>query len=309
MFASGGQASEFLRSYGFETQDIISEPVPSVRNGEMKGALAWYIRYWRGFGKSKLRVQRLFSSWRPDVVVGDEEFTTVSLALERGINHVMITDEMELGFAKTWVAKMAEARVSAWYEGLQGRVSLLVVPDEGTNTGNRHYVGPIVRSRSKTKDEVIKEFALPGRSSMILHAMSGSGLGSHLLDTAIQAVRSIPDSVLVVMGNRGRSVTGERVFDLGVVREGQNLVASADLVISTAGKSTIDEAANFGTPIIAIPIRNHAEQERNAAALGFSYEDVGRIGELASARIGGRTTPRNFDGAERVSRIIAGLFS
>lgn len=308
LFASGGQAFEFLRSYGFETQDIISEPVPNVRNGEMKGALAWYFRYWRGFGKSKRRVERLLSGWRPDLVVGDEEFTTVSLALERGINHVMIADELELGFAKTWLAKMAEARVSDWYERLQQRVSLLIIPDEGVDTRNKRYVGPIVRSRSKSRDEVIKEFALPNNGRLILLALSGSGLGSHLLDGATQAMRSITNSVLVVMGNRDRSVAGERVFDVGVVREGQDLIASVDLVISTAGKSTIDEAASFGTPIIVIPIKNHAEQERNASALGFGYEDLGRLGELVRAKMGRREVPRSFDGAERVSRIIAGLF-
>lgn len=307
MFVSGGQAAEFLRSYGFETQDIILEPVPTVKNGEMKGALAWYIKYWRGFRKSRLRVERLMSSWRPDVVVGDEEFTTVSLALERGINHAMITDDLELGFARTRLAKMAEARVSDWYERLQQRVSFLIIPDEGVDTRNTRYVGPIVRSRSKSRDEVIKEFSLPNNGQMILLALSGSGIGSHLLDKAVDAAKSIPDSVLVVMGNRGRSVTREGVFDVGVVKEGQNLVASADLVISTAGKSTIDEAASFGTPIIAIPIKNHAEQERNAAALGFSHGDLKRLGELLRAKTGRREIPRGFDGAERVSRIVSGF--
>ncbi len=308
LFVSGGQVVEFLRSYGYEAQDIVSEPVPTVRNGEMKGAFSWYLRYWRGFGRSKLKVGQVMSNWRPDVVVGDEEFTTVSLALERGIKHVMITDELELGFARSWLARQAEARVFRWYEALQQRVSLLVIPDEGVDAANKRYVGPIVRKMRRNRVEVSAEFSLPMTGRMILLAMSGSGLGSHLLDGAVHAVKSSQDCFLVVMGNRGRSVDGERVFDIGVVKEGQDLVAAADLVISTAGRSTIDEAASFGTPIIAIPIRNHAEQERNASALGFGYKDVGRLEELVKAKTGRREAPRSFDGAEKVSHLIASLF-
>jgi UDP-N-acetylglucosamine--N-acetylmuramyl-(pentapeptide) pyrophosphoryl-undecaprenol N-acetylglucosamine transferase len=78
----------------------------------------------------------------------------------------------------------------------------------------------------------------------------------------------------VVSGNRGKKKAGESIYDLGIVPDNQNLVAAADLVVSTAGKSTIDEAAEAGTPMIPVPIRNHSEQERNAAALGLVPGDA-----------------------------------
>jgi UDP-N-acetylglucosamine--N-acetylmuramyl-(pentapeptide) pyrophosphoryl-undecaprenol N-acetylglucosamine transferase len=303
-FVSGGPAVASLREYGFDVEDSVTGSMPEVRGGEMKNALAWYYGAWRGFKKNKVEVNGIVSAWKPDMVVSDEEYSSVSVANEEGIPHGFITDEIELGFAKTWLARVAESRVSDWYRSLLDRVSLLVIPDTGADVGNRHHVGPIVRRRTRTRDEVLEAYSLPRVGRLLLHAFSGSGIGDYILEKMMQARLVIPDSYLVVMGNRGRRVAGEGVFDLGVLRDGQDLVAAADVTISTAGKSTIDEAACFGTPIITIPIRNHSEQERNAAALGYFAADVERLPSLIASRIGRREPPRSFGGAEAASELI-----
>lgn len=303
-FVSGGPPVECLRGYGFDAEDVVTGAVPWVRGGEMKNAAAWYFRAWQAVRKGKQAIKGVVAGWTPDFIVSDEEFSSASLALEMGTPHAMITDELELGFAKTWLARKVESRVSEWYVNLQRRVALLIIPDKGRDEGNRRYVGPIVRTRTRTKDEVLEEFGLPSRARLLLLALSGAGIGGFLLDKATRTLASIPDSALVVMGNRGRKVTGERIFDVGVVREGQNLVAAADLVLSTAGKSTIDEAASFGTPIIAIPIGNHGEQERNAAVLGYRAGDIERLPELIASRIGKREAARSSGGAQAASRLI-----
>jgi UDP-N-acetylglucosamine--N-acetylmuramyl-(pentapeptide) pyrophosphoryl-undecaprenol N-acetylglucosamine transferase len=307
VFVSGGPAVECLRSYGFKVEDTVSEPVPKVDNGEMKNVVSWYIKYWRGFRQSKKALGKILDSLKSDAVVGDEEFSSVTLALERGIPHAMITDELELGFARTWLARRIERRVSHWYADLQRRVSLLVIPEAGKDGGNRRYVGPIVRAATKSRAQVVDELGLPRESHLVVVALSGTGIGSHLIQGAIQALSSAPDSVLVLIGNRGGRLSGERIFDLGVVKDGQNFVAAADVVVSTAGKSTIDEAASFGTPLIAIPIRHHSEQLRNASALGFSPEDIERIPELIASKIGRRQQALGFEGARKAARLIRSL--
>jgi UDP-N-acetylglucosamine--N-acetylmuramyl-(pentapeptide) pyrophosphoryl-undecaprenol N-acetylglucosamine transferase len=92
-----------------------------------------------------------------------------------------------------------------------------------------------------------------------------------------------------------------------VVRDNQDLIAASDLVISTAGKSTIDEATSSGTPIVAIPIKNHVEQERNAAELGFTFEDLGRLDEIIPRLLGKRNPPARYSGAGRTADFLAGL--
>ena len=306
-FVIGSAAADCLRSYGFNVDDAVSEPVLEVDSGEMKNATSWYFRYWVGYRRTKKLVARIIDDWKPDIVVGDEEFSSVALALERGIPHALIADELELEFARTWLARMVERRVSGWYSDLQRRVSLLIIPEEGGDSGNRRYVGPIVRPATRSRTEILEGLRIPQDSRLILVSLSGTGIGSHLIEGATEALHSISGSVLMIVGNRGTRVSGARIFDLGMVQDGQNFVAAADVVVSTAGKSTIDEAAAFGTPIIAIPIRNHSEQLRNASALGYSPDDPSRLPELIASKIGTRQKNVRADGAVKTAELIRSL--
>ncbi len=302
---SGGTAADFLRSQGEETLSLVDGAVPRVSGGEMKGALLWYVRSWLAYRRTLPRARRLLLEYAPDVVVGDEEFTTVSAAIEARKPAVMVSDELELGFARGWAARRFERRVEQWYQGLQEGVRLLVVPEKGEDAGNVRRVGPIVRGLTGGRDETRARFGLP-RGRMVLLCMSGSGIGDYLFRGTEEGVRSLddPDAFLVVVGNRGARHSGYRVHDVGVVPDAQDLVAAADLVVSCAGKSTIDEAAAYGTPIVAIPIRNHAEQERNAASLGLRADDLGRLPSLVKEMVGRRSDPRPSEGAERAADLI-----
>jgi len=308
IFATGGPAVDFLRSYGFTVHDVVTEPVPSESRGEMKRAAVWYLRYWLGYRSSRKAMLGLIEEFRPDLVVGDEEFASVSLALQKGLPHALISDELELGFARGFVSRRVESKAEEWYANLQRSVAHLLVPSFGRDEGNVHYVTPIVRPTSKTREDVRRELMLPEGARMVLFSSSGSGIGSFLLERTVKAFRKIRSGgdVLLVTGMKGRR-HGEDVRELGVVRDNQNLVAAADLVVSTAGKSTIDEAASNGTPIIAIPIKHHAEQERNASELGFSPGDFDRMEELMREHLGKRARPADYQGAAETADYLASL--
>ena len=304
LFATGGNAVDFVESYGFRAEGVITEPVPHIVSGEMKNASLWYLRYWVGFRRSKMRMGELIAREKPDLVVGDEEFAGLELAKQSGIRHVMISDELELGFARSLLARRIEARVERWYRDLMASVDMLIVPDQGVDQGNIRHVGPIVRAVTKSREEVRGELSLPNGRMIVLLALSGAGLSHYLIRPAVEALRGQSDVELVIVGNREKRVTGERVHDIGFLRDNQNLVAAVDLVVSTAGKSTIDEATSAGTPIVAIPMKNHAEQERNAKALGFVPEDTRRLGDLIRERLGKREEPRTFGGAGRAADLL-----
>lgn len=306
---SGGVAADFLRMCGYPVDDIVSDPVPEVVNGEMKRTALWYLRSWVALKRTIGRTERFFEEYRPDVVVCDEEFSGIEVAMKMGCRNAFISDELELGFARGRVAKSIERHVEDWYRRLQDSVDLLIIPDFGTDTGNRRHIEPIVRTVTESRAEVRVKHGLPTDAKMVLFSMSGSGIGSFLLDRVIEAVKKeeMQGIFVAVSGNRGRTVAGKGVYDLGIVSDNQNLVAAADLVISTAGKSTVDEAASAGTPFIGIPIRHHAEQERNATSLGYSSADVNRIRELILQKIGRRKAPRNYEGADRASRLLMSI--
>jgi len=305
---SGGKAAEFIESTGVAVDNVVDDPVPRVVKGEMSQVALWYIRSWAAHRKTVPRTRRLVDSYRPDAVVCDEEFSGIVVAGERGLRRVFISDELQLGFARTWIASKIEQRVERWYIHLQESVDLLLIPDVGEDAGNRVFVGPIVRPPTRSPEEVRTAHRLP-EGRMVLFAMSGSGIGREFAIVLRDAlgVSGLSDTYLVIAGNRGPRISGEGVYDLGFVADNQNLVAAADLVVSTAGKSTIDEAAAAGTPIVVIPIRHHAEQERNAAALGYSSSDLNRLTDLVRQKLGHREPPRRFDGEIAAARAILSL--
>ena len=308
VFATGGNAAGFLTSYGFKVHDVVTEPTPSERDGVMRYPALWYIRYWSGYRSTKSRMEALAAEMKPSIIAGDEEFSSVSIAIEKGIPHALISDELELGFATGWFSRYVEKKVAAWYAGLQGRVSSILVPDLGEDHGNVHHVSPVVRDTTRTREELRAGLGLGKDERMILLSASGSGIGGFLLDRVAKAVGSLGlnDVSLVVTGLSG-GPPGERVRYLGLERDNQDFVAAADLVISTAGKSTIDEAVSFGTPIIAIPIRHHSEQERNASVLGFGFGDLDHLDGLIPKYLGRRTEPRLYHGAESIAAFLKGL--
>jgi UDP-N-acetylglucosamine--N-acetylmuramyl-(pentapeptide) pyrophosphoryl-undecaprenol N-acetylglucosamine transferase len=308
-FATGGPAVKFLQSYGFKVHDIVSEPNPSESGGEMKMATLWYLRYWLGYRSTSRRIAELTTRLSPKLIVGDEEFSSVSLAIQRGIEHALISDELQLGFARSAIAKRVEVRVSKWYANLQRSVSNLLVPSFGTDNGNIHYMTPVTREVTKPREAARAEHGLPLDSRVILLSSSGSGMKPFLLHRSFAAFRKVctHSEVFATAGASGPHVKPGNVRELGIVRDNQNLVAASDLVISTAGKSTIDESASSGTPIIAIPIKNHVEQERNAAELGFTFDDRDRLEELIPKFLGKRNEPAHYAGAQRTADYLASL--
>ena len=75
------------------------------------------------------------------------------------------------------------------------------------------------------------------------------------------------------------------------------LIFAADVIISLAGRSTIDEAKSYGTPAIFIPIKGHFEQEDNAKEEGFVFDDVNRLDELILQKIDEKRNIVNTNGA------------
>jgi UDP-N-acetylglucosamine--N-acetylmuramyl-(pentapeptide) pyrophosphoryl-undecaprenol N-acetylglucosamine transferase len=308
VFATGGNVVPFLESYGFKVHDIVAEPTPWERNGAMMYPAIWYIRYWFGYRSTKRRMESLVDGLRPDVITGDEEFSCISTAIDKGIDHAMISDELELGFAKGRFSRYVEEKVGAWYADLQHRTSSLLVPDFGEDHENVHFMSPAVRTVTRSREQVMSTLELGPGAQLILYSASGSGIGGFIFGHLIRAIELLsPPGVVLVVTGLSEGPARPWVRYLGVQRDNQDFVASADLVVSTAGKSTIDEAASYGSPLIAIPIKNHSEQERNAAALGFSFEDLYRLDQLVPRYLGRRTEPLNYHGADSIAAYLQGL--
>jgi len=308
-FAAGAGAADLISSYDFNVHRIISGPNPTESDGRMVLPSLWYLRYWLAYKKNKRRVKELIRSVNPDIIIGDEEFSSISIAIEENLKHIMISDELQLGFATSRFSRIIEEKVYRWYKELQNKTRLILVPDFGEDSGNIVHVTPAVRKVARARNEVRKALNLPVNSTLITYSMSGSGLGRYFAFRCIDAFNEaqLVDAHLAFSGIDGLKVSQHQIHQLGFVRDNHELIASSDLVISSAGKSTIDEALSYGTPIVAIPFKNHFEQEKNAASLGFSYEDLDRLTVLIQQHVGRRSEPKNYRGAERASEFILSL--
>jgi UDP-N-acetylglucosamine--N-acetylmuramyl-(pentapeptide) pyrophosphoryl-undecaprenol N-acetylglucosamine transferase len=91
------------------------------------------------------------------------------------------------------------------------------------------------------------------------------------------------------------------IRNLGFVNNLYEVVFAADLIISLAGKSTMDESRHYGTPGIFIPIKGHFEQEANARELGYTHDDLFHLDKLILEKIDEKRNPQPFDGAKKAS--------
>ena len=103
------------------------------------------------------------------------------------------------------------------------------------------------------------------KKKTIVISIGGTDAGLFLIEKALESISKINQDIEVVLVS-GPAISRkfENVRNLGFVDNLHELIFAADVLISLAGKSTIDEANAYGTPAIFIPIKGHFEQEDNA---------------------------------------------
>ena len=101
----------------------------------------------------------------------------------------------------------------------------------------------------------------------------------------------------------------EKIRNLGFVNNLHEIIYAADVLVSLAGKSTIDEARHYGTPSIFIPIKGHFEQEDNAREEGFVFEDIECLDKLILEKLEEKRNPHIVGGAQQASEIIKNLLN
>ena len=108
-----------------------------------------------------------------------------------------------------------------------------------------------------------------------------------MINQTIEAIKKIQIDVdlVLVSGPKINKKFSDDVRNLGFVSNLHEIIFAADLVISLAGKSTIDESIVYGTPGIFIPIKGHFEQEDNAKEIGFKFEDIFNLKNLIEEKL------------------------
>jgi UDP-N-acetylglucosamine--N-acetylmuramyl-(pentapeptide) pyrophosphoryl-undecaprenol N-acetylglucosamine transferase len=304
-FITGSGAAKILKKLDYNVQDAYSPPTFIIENGALKNTARWLWNYYQYYRGCKNISQKIIQKDKPNLVISDEDFASLTVAQGMKIPTVLITDVLETHFTKG-IASFIEKKMNRSMQEIVKKCDIVIIPEDGEGQGNIKRVGPIVRQTGLARDELRKKFSFEKNTVVI--SVGGTDAGLFLIEKALEAVSKInQDLEVVVVSGPAINKKFESVKNLGFVDNLHELIFAADLVISLAGKSTIDEANAYGTPAIFIPIKGHFEQEGNARRQGFVFEDIGRLEKLILEKLEAKRNPTNADGAKVASKIIQKL--
>ena len=302
-FVTGEAATIFLKQCGFYVEDAYSPPQFVVENGLLQNPAKWLWNYYKYYRDCKKISDNIIKKEKPRVVVSDEDFASLTIAQEQNLASVLITDVLKTKFT-SGLASLIERKMNNSMQSIIKKCDVVIMPEEGPNIDNIRRVGPIVRTTKESREELRNKYSFDKKTIVV--SVGGTDAGKFLIDKTFEAYTKIKDDVelVIVAGPSLEKGSLKNARNLGFVNNLHEIIFAADLIVSLAGKSTIDESKAYGTPGIFIPIKNHFEQEDNAKKEGFSYEDVTRLDSLINKKLEEKRNPHNYDGAKKAADII-----
>lgn len=302
-FVTGEGAAKILKDLNFKVHDVYKPPSFIVENGTLKNPAKWLWNYYRYFGECKKISRKIISNENPNLIISDEDFASLSVAQQNQIPTVLITDILETNFTKGKLTSFIERKMNKSMQEIIKKCDIVIIPEDGENQNNIKRVGPIVRQIDYSRKELRGRFSFEKRTIVI--SIGGTDAGLFLIEKSLEMISKINQDVEVVLVS-GPSVTRKfkGVRNMGFVNNLHEIIFAADLLISLAGKSTIDEANTYGTPAIFIPIKGHFEQEDNAREEGFVFEDIKRIDLLILEKLEQKRNDITNNNAKKAADII-----
>ena len=306
-FVTGSAAAKILKNLDFKVQDVYNPPSFIVENGTLKNPAKWLWNYFQYYKDCKKISQKIIQEDNPNLVISDEDFASLTVAQKMKIPTVLVTDVLETRFTKGLVS-FVEKKMNKSMLKIMKKCDVVILPENGDDQDNIKKVGPIVRQTNFSREDLRKKFSFTKKTIVI--SVGGTDAGLFLINKAIESISKINQDIeIVLVSGPAISKKFENVRNLGFVDNLHELIFAADVLISLAGKSTIDEANAYGTPAIFIPIKGHFEQEDNAQEEGFVFDDINRLDELILEKLEEKRNQVNTDGAKNASNIIRKLMN
>ena len=225
---------------------------------------------------------------------------------KKKIPTVLVTDILETHFVKGF-GSFIEKKMKKSMQNIIQKCDVVIIPELGDDEENIKRVGPIVRKTQHTREELRKSFSFEKKT--ILVYIGGTDAGLFLIEKTLETIPKIKQDVdiVIVSGPSLSKKFSGNIRNLGFVDNLHEAIFAADVLVSLAGKSTIDEAKAYGTPSIFIPIKGHFEQEDNAREEGFTFEDIFKLEKLIGEKLEQERDPLVSHGATRASELIKKL--
>ena len=301
-FVTGSGAAKILKKLEYKVNDIYNPPSFIVENGMLNNQTKWLWNYFQYYKNCKKISEKIIKINNSDLIISDEDFASLTVAQNLKISNILITDVLETKFTKG-IASLIERKMNKSMMNIIKNCDVVIIPEEGHDQDNIKRVGPIVREINFSREELRKKFSF--NKITIIISIGGTDAGLFLIEKSIESILKINQDIeIVVVSGPAINKKFSNVRNLGFVDNLHELIFASDLIISLAGKSTIDEAKAYGTPGIFIPIKGHFEQEDNAKTEGFVFEDINRLETLISEKLEQKRNKINTSGAKLASEII-----
>jgi UDP-N-acetylglucosamine--N-acetylmuramyl-(pentapeptide) pyrophosphoryl-undecaprenol N-acetylglucosamine transferase len=301
-FITGSGAAKILKKLEYKVNDIYNPPSFIVENGMLNNQTKWLWNYFQYYKNCKKISEKIIKINNSDLIISDEDFASLTVAQNLKIPNILITDVLETKFTKG-IASLIERKMNKSMMNIIKNCDVVIIPEEGHDQDNIKRVGPIVREINFSREELRKKFSF--NKITIIISIGGTDAGLFLIEKSIESILKINQDIeIVVVSGPAINKKFSNVRNLGFVDNLHELIFASDLIISLAGKSTIDEAKAYGTPGIFIPIKGHFEQEDNAKTEGFVFEDINRLETLISEKLEQKRNKINISGAKLASEII-----
>ena len=336
LFISGGAAYDLISKEGFQALNLYRPPPFTVDSGKLRNSFIWLMKYIIYYKRSKKIAEEVI---RKDVhkyplIVSDEDFASIAVSQNTNLSkRILIYDmvepiasvhgitsnycniNIENNVGETHFASgflhIFEKKMNRSMRNLINKCDKVIIPDFGDNSANLVFVGPIVREVKSDRKSLRNNLGFTRKT--ILVCAGGTDAGRHLIQKSLEAYGNLKKrldvDLILVPGPNLELNDSDDFYNLGFVDNLHEYIYASDLVISLAGRSTIDESTEYGTPGIFIPIKNHFEQEQNAIRLGYKYEDISKLESLIEEKLGMNHQNPILDsrGAEVTAKIISEL--
>ena len=305
-FVTGSNAAKILKSSSFKVKDVYKPPQFIVKDGSLKNSARWLWKYYQYYKDCKKISTKIIESDNPGLVVSDEDFASLSVAQNKKIPTVLITDILETRFTKGFTSLIEKKMNKSMHEIIKN-CDVVILPEDGPDKDNIRRVGPIVRQTKYSRNELREKFSFDKKT--ILVTIGGTDAGEFLIEKILEILPKINEYEIILVAGPSMTKKFEKIRNLGFVNNLHEIIYATDVLVSLAGKSTIDEAKEYGTPGIFIPIKGHFEQEDNAKGEGFVFEDVNRLEKLILEKLEEKRNPIKRNSAQKAANIIKDLLS
>jgi len=321
LFVTGQAAHTLISNNGYIAYDVYTPNKFQVNYSmHLRSMIKWLIQYISYYRRCKVIARQFIeknNEYNP-LIVSDEDFASIAVGESKNKKRILVTDILKTHFLKG-LPSIVEYSMNRSLQHMIKRCDRIIIPDYGKDIDNRSYIGPVVRELATTNRGILRnKFGMC--KPTILLTIGGTTSGKYLIEMTIKAFRKlrlkfdidllIASGPYVKIQNKFLCINGASdVISLGFVNNLHEYIYASDLVISLAGRSTIDESIVYKTPGIFIPIKNHFEQEENARRMGYNYEDIFRLESLIEEKfnkMNSTTNNKNITqtGTEKAARII-----